>query len=66
MNRNRAEVGDQVKDTTGQGAIVTDIKGGTTWVLRPVYAGNFTTRWETDDPDTLTVTRRRADRITDP
>ncbi|MFK0016299.1 hypothetical protein [Streptomyces sp. NPDC091027] len=64
MSRRRAEVGDQVKDTTGQGAIVTDIKGGTTWVLRPVYGGT-SHQWETDDPDTLTVIRCRADRITD-
>ncbi|MGO4462602.1 hypothetical protein AB4039_35740 [Streptomyces sp. M-16] len=65
MSAHRAEVGDQVKDTTGQGAIVTDIKAGTTWVLRPVYGGT-SRHWETSDPDTLTVVRRRADRITDP
>lgn len=65
MSEPRAEVGDQVKDATGQGSIVTDIKGGTTWVLRPVYGGT-SYQWETDDPDALTVVRTRADRITDP
>ncbi|WP_328972732.1 hypothetical protein [Streptomyces sp. NBC_00239] len=59
-----AGVGDQVTDAQGFRAIVTDIRGGTVWVLRPVAGG--TSRWETDQPDGLTVVRRRADRITDP
>ncbi|WP_371619946.1 hypothetical protein [Streptomyces sp. NBC_00454] len=65
MTGQRAWVGDHVKDANGHGVIVTDVRGGTTWVLRPVYGGT-SSQWETDDPDALTVLRRRADRITDP
>ncbi|MGW6412902.1 hypothetical protein ACWF95_38000 [Streptomyces vinaceus] len=53
-----------MKDADGHGAIVTDVRGGTTWVLRPIYGGT-SSQWETCDPHTLTVTRRRADRIND-
>ncbi|MGG8409428.1 hypothetical protein ACM614_23930 [Streptomyces sp. 12297] len=62
MSRPRAEVGDHVKDAAGRSAIVTDIKYGARWVLRPL-SGGTSHQWETDDPDTLTVVRRRADRI---
>ncbi|MGW1768288.1 hypothetical protein ACWCQL_30130 [Streptomyces sp. NPDC002073] len=61
MSRPRAEAGDHVKDSAGRKAIVTDIRG-TRWVLRPLSGGTFH-QWETTDPDTLTVIRRRADRI---
>lgn len=42
MTRARAEVGDLVEDASGHHAIVTDIKQGTTWVLRPVSGGTTT------------------------
>lgn len=62
MTRARAEVGDLVEDADGHRAIVTDIKQGTTWVLRPA-SGGTTPRWETDDPDALHVLETRADRL---
>lgn len=62
MTRPQAEVGDLVEDDKGHHAIVTDIKQGTTWVLRPVLGGT-TTQWETDDPDALHVLETRADRL---
>ncbi|MFI8504948.1 hypothetical protein ACIGFK_41550 [Streptomyces sp. NPDC085524] len=64
MSGRRAWVGDHVEDGNGYGAIVTDVRGGTTWVLRPVYGGTAH-QWEVDDPDTLTVIRPRVDRIRD-
>ncbi|MEV6957474.1 hypothetical protein [Streptomyces sp. NPDC051183] len=62
-----AWVGDQVTDADGRAAIVTDVRAsGTVWVLRPVYTGNFATRWETTKPETLGVVKRRTDRIANP
>lgn len=61
MTRARAEVGDLVQDAAGRHVIVTDIKQGTVWVLRPV--SGTTTQWETDDPDTLHVIETRAARL---
>ncbi|MFE1198656.1 hypothetical protein ACFW6E_38915 [Streptomyces olivaceoviridis] len=62
MTRARAEVGDLVSDANGRHAIVTDIKRGTDWVLRP-ESGSLTTQWETDEPDTLLVIETRAERL---
>ncbi|MFF3215592.1 hypothetical protein ACFYYB_33805 [Streptomyces sp. NPDC002886] len=60
-------VGDEVTDGDGRAAMVTDVRaGGTVWVLRPVYTGNFTTRWETEHPETLGVVKRRSERIANP
>lgn len=63
MTRARAEVGDLVEDADGRHVIVTDIKRGPVWVLRPA-TGHSTTQWETDDPDTLHVVETRAARLT--
>jgi hypothetical protein len=60
--RARAEVGDLVEDGEGHQAIVTDIKHGETWVLRPP-SGGTTTQWETDDPSSLHVLETRASRL---
>ncbi|MEV5352086.1 hypothetical protein RKD24_003514 [Streptomyces calvus] len=62
MTRARAEVGDLVEDASGRHAIVTDIRQGTDWVLRP-ESGSPTTEWETDEPGTLDVIETRADRL---
>ncbi|MBT2677273.1 hypothetical protein J7E95_42120 [Streptomyces sp. ISL-14] len=62
MIRARAEVGDLVEDADGRHLIVTDIKQGTTWVLRPASGGG-TTQWDTDDPGTLHVIETRAARL---
>jgi hypothetical protein len=62
VTRARAEVGDLVSDANGRRAIVTDIKQGTDWVLRP-ESGSPTTEWETDEPGTLDVIETRADRL---
>ncbi|OIK00199.1 hypothetical protein [Streptomyces monashensis] len=62
MTRAQAEVGDLVEGADGRHAIVTDIKQGTAWVLRP-ESGSPTTQWETDEPDTLHVIETRTDRL---
>ncbi|MDJ0461899.1 hypothetical protein [Streptomyces sp. H27-C3] len=62
MSGARAEVGDLVRDGTGREAIVTDIKQGKTWVLRPP-AGVMTRQWETEDPDSLHVLETRMFRL---
>ncbi|MFF1415821.1 hypothetical protein ACFVX6_39640 [Streptomyces sp. NPDC058289] len=67
MNGPLPWVGDQVTDADGRTVIVTDIRlGGTVWVLRPIYTGNFATRWETTKPETLDVVKRRSERIANP
>ncbi len=62
MTRARAEVGDLVEDANGRHAIVTDIRQGIDWVLRPV-SGSPTTQWETDEPDTLHIIETRTERL---
>lgn len=62
MTRERAEVGDLVQDEQGRRAIVTDIKQGSTWVLRPP-SGGMTAQWETEDPGSLQVLETRASRL---
>ncbi|MFF9508119.1 hypothetical protein ACF1BU_19535 [Streptomyces sp. NPDC014724] len=62
MSRVGAEIGDLVRDGTGQQAIVTDIKQGRTWVLRRP-SGGTAYQWETDDPDSLHVLETRASRF---
>ncbi|MCZ4117915.1 hypothetical protein [Streptomyces sp. H39-S7] len=61
MTRPRAEVGDLVEDQQGRRAIVTDIKKGKTWVLRPP-SGSTTAQWESDDPDSLRILEPRPSR----
>lgn len=56
------EVGDLVEDRQGRRAIVTDIKRGKTWVLRPPLGG-MTAQWETDDRGSLQVLETRASRL---
>ncbi|MDG4856709.1 hypothetical protein P8605_00750 [Streptomyces sp. T-3] len=58
----QAEVGDLVEDATGRQAIVTDIRQGGIWVLRPPESGT-TTQWDTDDPTSLRVLQKRAARL---
>ncbi|WP_314253502.1 hypothetical protein [Streptomyces sp. DSM 40907] len=70
MSGSRAWAGDQVKVAAGPGAIVTGVreKGPgpvPVWMLRPLYSGTLH-QGETDAPGTLTVIRRRAERIADP
>ncbi|GAA3078904.1 hypothetical protein [Streptomyces glomeratus] len=62
MTRARAEVGDLVSDANGSHAIVTDIRQGTNWILRP-ESGSLTAQWETDEPDTLHVIETRTERL---
>ncbi|GGR94690.1 MULTISPECIES: hypothetical protein [Streptomyces] len=62
MTRARAGVGDLVEDTGGRHAIVTDIKQGAVWVLRPV-SGGTTNQWETDEPESLHVIETREERV---
>ncbi|MEV6940774.1 hypothetical protein AB0N07_01875 [Streptomyces sp. NPDC051172] len=62
MTGARAEVGDLVEDSQGRHAIVTDIKQGKIWVLRPPTGGT-TTQWETDAPASLHVLETRASRL---
>ncbi|MFF5442865.1 hypothetical protein [Streptomyces achromogenes] len=62
MTPARAGVGDLVEDTGGRHAIVTDIKQGAVWVLRPV-SGGTTNQWETDEPDSLHVIETREERV---
>ena len=62
MTAARAEVGDLVQDAHGRRAIVTDIKQGRIWILRPA-SGGATTQWETDTPASLTVLQPRAARL---
>ncbi|MFD5103966.1 hypothetical protein [Streptomyces cinereoruber] len=48
-------MGDQVRDeATGRKAIVTDIRKGSIYILRPVAGGGAF--WEAEDPDRLIVT----------
>ncbi|MFI0978213.1 hypothetical protein ACH4SP_14600 [Streptomyces sp. NPDC021093] len=61
MSGVRAEIGDLVRDSTGEQAIVTDIKQKRTWVLRRP-AGGMAHQWETDDPDSLHVLETRTSR----
>ncbi|MEU8556046.1 hypothetical protein ACN6K5_001308 [Streptomyces violaceoruber] len=54
-------VGDQVFDEeAGKEGVVTDVKG-TTFILREVYAWALT--WTAQDPDKLTVTVPRQERV---
>ncbi|WEH41115.1 hypothetical protein [Streptomyces sp. AM 2-1-1] len=62
MSVRRAEVGDIVEDAEGRQAIVTDIRRGATWVLRP-RRGPATVQWDTSDPDSLRVVKSRASRL---
>ncbi|CAM5666257.1 putative protein OS=Streptomyces fumanus OX=67302 GN=GCM10018772_10080 PE=4 SV=1 [Streptomyces fumanus] len=62
MPRARAGVGDLIEDADGRHAIVTDIKQGAVWVLRPV-SGGTTNQWETDEPDSLHVIETREERV---
>ncbi|MFI8364585.1 hypothetical protein ACIGD1_31075 [Streptomyces sp. NPDC085612] len=59
--KRRAWVGDLVhdEDADRQG-IVTDVRGGALWVLRPVYG---THRWTSPWPERLRVVRTREDRL---
>lgn len=65
MNGPRAWIGDLVKDADGQVAIVTDVAGGTVWVLRLPDA-LLVPQWITTDPDSLSVIQTRADRLRRP
>jgi hypothetical protein len=56
------EVGDLVQDEDGRHVIVTDIKRGSVWVLRPAL-GSTTSQWETDRPGDLHVIETRANRL---
>jgi hypothetical protein len=54
-------VGDQVHDASmGREAIVSDVRDGTTYVLRHLHGGGLT--WTAPDPEKLTVTVPREDR----
>lgn len=56
----RPWVGDEVRDeTTGRAAIITDVRGGQSYVLRPVIGAG---EWIAEDPGRLTLVRRRQDR----
>ncbi|MFJ4869603.1 hypothetical protein [Streptomyces sp. NPDC088757] len=49
-------MGDQVHDeATGRKAIVTDVRKGSVYILRPVAGGGAF--WEIEDPGRLTVTK---------
>lgn len=55
-------VGDQVHDdATDREGIVSDVKGGTTYVLRHLHGGGLI--WTTSDPGRLTVTVPREKRV---
>ncbi|WP_326615632.1 hypothetical protein OG863_00120 [Streptomyces decoyicus] len=53
-----ADVGDEVEYATDRRAVVTDIRAGIYYLRCPGRA-----EWPVEDPDTLTVTRSRAERI---
>ncbi|MFJ4337910.1 hypothetical protein [Streptomyces sp. NPDC088915] len=55
MKDGKPWVGDQVRDeATGRKAIVTDVREGSVYILRPVAGGGAF--WEAEDPGRLTVT----------
>ncbi|MFE2011335.1 hypothetical protein [Streptomyces sp. NPDC059491] len=54
MKDGKPWVGDQVRDeATNRKAIVTDVRAGSFYVLRPVTGGGDT--WEVEDPEKLTI-----------
>jgi hypothetical protein len=48
-------------DATDREGIVSDVKGGTTYVLRHLHGGGLI--WTTSDPGRLTVTVPREKRV---
>ncbi|GGN44906.1 hypothetical protein GCM10012285_28020 [Streptomyces kronopolitis] len=56
----RPEVGDEVEYAAGCRAVVTDIRSGT-YFLR----GAGSREWSVPDPEALTVTRTRAERLSE-
>jgi hypothetical protein len=59
----RAWVGDLIHDEDAdRRAIVADVRGGSTWVLRPEYG---THRWTSNRPDRLRVIKTREERLRD-
>lgn len=55
MKDGKPWIGDQVHDgAADRKAIVTDVRHGTAYVLRPIWGGGDT--WEAEDPEKLTVT----------
>ncbi|MFD3948023.1 hypothetical protein [Streptomyces sp. NPDC058579] len=54
MKDGKPWVGDQVRDeATNRKAIVTDVRAGSFYVLRPIAGGGAF--WEVEDPKRLTV-----------
>ncbi|MFG2599601.1 hypothetical protein [Streptomyces sp. NPDC048462] len=52
-------VGDLIRDEDARRlGIVTDVRGGTVWVLRPEHEGG---RWTSDRPDRLRVVTPREE-----
>ncbi|MEU3183303.1 hypothetical protein ABZ707_03690 [Streptomyces sp. NPDC006923] len=55
MKDGKAWVGDQVHDgATDRKAIVTDVQGGSRFILRPIWG--MGENWVAEDPEKLTVT----------
>ncbi|MFI0781075.1 hypothetical protein [Streptomyces sp. NPDC021212] len=54
MKNGKVWVGDRVRDEdTGRDAIVSDVRGGRTYVLRALGGGR---EWTSENPERLTVT----------
>lgn len=61
--KRRAWVGDLIHDEDAdRRGIVADVRGGTTWVLRPEYGPD---RWTSRQPERLRVIKSREERLRD-